>query len=162
MNDHERPPLSDNDLHRFWSKVEKTNGCWMWLGEKTSGRRGVYGVFPYTVDGKRYRRYAHRLAREILVEPVPIGLTVDHLCRQTLCVNPDHTEPVTQATNLLRGETMNALHARKTECVQGHQYTHENTMINSRGHRECRTCKTIRNRNRSRKLSKELEQEVAA
>lgn len=62
MKDHEKPPLSEKDLRCFWSKVEKSDGCWLWQGEQTTGRRGAYGQFPYVVDGKRYRRYAFEVA----------------------------------------------------------------------------------------------------
>lgn len=40
---------------------------------------------------------------ELLVGPIPEGLTIDHLCRNTMCVNPDHLEPVTHRENLMRG-----------------------------------------------------------
>jgi hypothetical protein len=34
---------------------------------------------------------------------IPDGLELDHLCRVTSCVNPDHIEPVTSAENTRRG-----------------------------------------------------------
>lgn len=36
------------------------------------------------------------------VGPIPEGLAIDHLCRQTSCVRPDHLEAVTYAENLHR------------------------------------------------------------
>lgn len=45
---------------------------------------------------------AHRVAYEALVGRIPDGLTLDHLCENKRCVNPDHLEPVTRAENLRR------------------------------------------------------------
>lgn len=48
----------------------------------------------------RYRHMgAHRAAYEHYVGPIPDGLHIDHLCRNKLCVRPDHLEPVTAAEN---------------------------------------------------------------
>ena len=76
---------------RFWQKVDKSGDCWEWIGAVSSG----YGHFQ--TDGGTTT--AHRVAYQLLVGPIPDGLHVDHLCRNTLCVNPDHLEPVTQAEN---------------------------------------------------------------
>lgn len=48
------------------------------------------------------RMLAHRAAYELLVGPIPAGLTLDHLCRNTKCCNPAHLEPVTNAENVRR------------------------------------------------------------
>lgn len=48
-------------------------------------------------------KYAHRAMYEQEVGPITEGLELDHLCRQTMCVNPSHLEPVTHAVNLRRG-----------------------------------------------------------
>lgn len=119
---------------RFWSKVDKTAGCWVW----TAGRvGGGYGTF--TVD--RRAQVAHRFAYELLVGPVPDGLQLDHLCRNRQCVNPAHLEPVTARTNLLRGEGVAAKNARKTHCNRGHAYTAETTYVyKDTGHRLCKVC----------------------
>lgn len=41
---------------------------------------------------------------ELLVGPIPPGLQIDHLCRNKICVNPAHLEPVTHRENLMRGK----------------------------------------------------------
>ena len=51
------------------------------------------------LEGKM--RKAHRVFYERRHGPVPKGL--DHLCRVTLCVNPDHLDPVVHRENVRRG-----------------------------------------------------------
>jgi len=83
---------------RFWRYVVKdaNTGCWNWTGGTTKG----YGSFTYP---GRSKCYAHRFSWEMHRWPIPEGLVVDHLCRNTICVNPDHLEPVTQGENVRRG-----------------------------------------------------------
>jgi hypothetical protein len=108
------------------------NGCWLWTGAKTRG----YGSASF--DGRRYR--AHRLTYELLVGPIPEGLTLDHLCRVTACVNPAHLEPVTQKENIRRGETGENMRS-KTHCPMGHPFDEKNTYLDPKGHRRCRECR---------------------
>lgn len=91
---------------RFWNKVEKTQGCWNWTAYKDS-----HGYGRILVDG--VSRLAHRVAYVIMGYTIPEGLTMDHLCRNTSCVNPQHLEPVTQTENIRRGESPAAIHMRK-------------------------------------------------
>lgn len=85
---------------RFAAKyVELPSGCWEWVG--TRNEKG-YGMF-WSPSLQRPIR-AHRFAWEQAYgRAIPEGLTIDHLCRFTSCVNPDHLEPVTDAENQRRG-----------------------------------------------------------
>lgn len=126
---------------RFWRLVNKTEGCWEYLGNTWKG----YGQFGVQVaPGVWKKRKAHRVAYELLVGPIPEGMQIDHLCRNPRCVNPAHLEPVTNRENGLRGVSPAAIHARKTHCVNGHEFTPENTMVTTSEagwqHRECRQC----------------------
>lgn len=116
-----------------WQRfVRDESGCWTWTGALRGQGYGGYGA-P--------NRVAHRMVYELLVGPIPDGLTLDHLCRNRLCVNPAHLEPVSLATNVMRGESPPARNARKTHCPQGHEYDEANTYINpSSGYRLCRAC----------------------
>jgi hypothetical protein len=87
-----RPSLED----RLWSRVTKTDTCWLWTGSCTTAGYGTVG------RGSDEWFYVHRLAYELLVGPIPDGLTIDHLCRVRHCVRPDHLEPVTRAENTRR------------------------------------------------------------
>lgn len=118
---------------RFWAKVEKTETCWLWRAHRLPTG---YGQFYF--DGQM--RYAHRVAYELFVGPIPAGLTIDHLCRVRACVNPDHLEPVTNRENILRGVAPSALNARKTHCIRGHVFLR----LDTRGHRDCGKCQAIR------------------
>lgn len=113
---------------RFWSKVEKTDTCWLWLGART---RGGYGLFRL-----KKMRSAHRVVYEMMVGRIPDGYDLDHLCRVRHCVNPAHLEPVTERENALRGFGACGIHARKTACPHcGGSYSYD-----SRGGRVCLSC----------------------
>lgn len=133
---------------RFWEKVEKTDTCWNWAAYK---RADGYGEF--WLNGQS--RYAHRVAYELEVGEIPEGLTIDHLCRNTSCVNPSHLEPVTHAENVRRGDAgwRNAI---KTHCPHGHPYDEANTYVNPDGRRDCRAC------HRDRTLRRYRENRVAS
>lgn len=73
-------------MELFWSKVDASGECWLWVG--TLNRRG-YGHFP---TGKRHglSHTAHRSSWIIHHGPIPEGLHVLHRCDNPSCVNPDH------------------------------------------------------------------------
>lgn len=133
--------LSGTPTERFWPKVDKTDGCWLWTAALSDGGYGVFGI------GGRRVVHAHRFAYQQRVGPIPEGLHLDHLCRVRNCVNPDHLEPVTHAENVRRG-----LSGPKTHCGYGHEMNEANTYVNpNSGHRECRACHARRERNRRKR-----------
>ena len=123
---------------RLLERVDRSDpeGCWPWTRYLQRG----YGIIQRP-DGKRVP--AHRAVYELLVGPIPDGLTLDHLCRNPPCCNPDHLEPVTQAENNRRGVGWAGENARKTHCKRGHEFTPENTYT-YRGMRSCRLCARIK------------------
>ena len=115
---------------------EPNSGCWLWIG--TSNWQG-YG--RYRIPGTRTMTQAFRYIWEHEYGPVPAGLELDHLCRVPLCVNPAHMEPVTHRENMLRGNTIVALHAAKTCAPCGHPYEKKEG-----GSRRCVRCRNARRR----------------
>lgn len=104
------------------------------------------GYGALSIFGQRV--YAHRFSYELHVGPIPEGLVIDHLCRNRLCVNPDHLEPVTSQENVRRGHEALGVRQYATHCKNGHEYTPENTLITVEGWRSCRTCSRERDRRR--------------
>jgi hypothetical protein len=143
---------------RFWAKVDKTPTCWLFTGS-TAGEG--YGWFWAGSCGHR----AHRVAYELLVGPIPEGMTLDHVkdrgCTSKACVKaladehgPAHLEPVTHRENILRGAGVTACNAAKTVCPHGHPYDAANTMhrrrSDGRAYRKCRQCDNRQRRARKR------------
>jgi hypothetical protein len=97
-------------VERFTALTDKTDHCWLWLGGiDPSG----YGRFHF--EGRM--EYAHRWAAvHVGGQTIPQGFDIDHLCRIRHCVNPEHLEPVTRRTNLLRGDTLTAAHYAHRDC----------------------------------------------
>lgn len=145
-----RGPKARPVLDRFAAKIALTDsGCIEWI----AGTNGVgYGFLRLAPSEGSRKIYAHRWSYEHHVGPIPDGLQIDHLCRNTLCVNPAHLEPVTPGENFLRGFGSPADNARKTHCLVGHPFSAENTYIHpSDGSRRCRCCSRARDRARSRR-----------
>ena len=134
---------------RFWSRVEKGEGCWRWTGGTDS-----HGYGATKVEGRQVG--AHRAAYEYAVGPIPEGMHLDHQChnrdatcsggkscRHRQCVNPGHLEPIEPTVNqFLSGLSPVARNARKTHCLRGHEFTPENTKMWA-GRRICITCKSL-------------------
>lgn len=141
--------IKGDDERRFWSKVEKSKGCWLWTGTIS-----VYGYrrFSFTVDGKRRETSAHRWSYEHLVGPIPDGLHIDHLCRVRNCVRPTHLEAVTCRTNVLRGVAPPAQNYLATHCKHGHPFDDKNTYIRPNGNRGCVTCRRLASERHQRKI----------
>lgn len=92
--------LTPEHFRRFWSKVDKGPECWTWRG---AVHPNGYGSWTVTYDGRRQTSVRpHRVAWFDIRGPIPDGLVLDHLCRNQVCVNPDHLEIVSQSVNISR------------------------------------------------------------
>lgn len=119
-------------------------GCIEWTRQRDKDGYGIVRVGLKTCK-------AHRVAYELLIDEIPCGMQLDHLCRNTACINPAHLEPVKSRENTLRGVGPSAKNAAKLKCLHGHDLTPDNTYrppnVNQR---HCRICR--RNRDIARKL----------
>ena len=132
-------------MERFWSRVRKTQDCWLWTGTFLSSG---YGVIVEGGRGGRQLR-AHRLSYEHHKGEIPEGSVVMHACDTPACVRPDHLSIGSTADNNrdrdLKGRNGNA---SKTHCPKGHEYTEENTYVYGEdtatpGRRKCRVCRRV-------------------
>lgn len=130
-----RPPAAD-EAERFFSKVDAAGPCWEWTGGVNENGYGRFARAPGHLDRLVY---AHRWVWENLVGPIPGGLTLDHLCRNTICVNPDHLEPVSQAVNSSRLGS-------HVWCASGRHRLSESGYTRPNGSRFCGECSRERNR----------------
>lgn len=101
---------------RFWSKVVKTDTCWIWIGAITSHG---YGIFR----GDTKPLAAHRFSYLLINKEIPAGKELDHLCRVRGCVNPEHLEAVTHSENMKRAFSHQELERgnRWKRCKRGHE-----------------------------------------
>ena len=95
-------------------------GCWLWNASTSSD-----GYARIKVDGKMVA--AHRMAYATWVGPIPEGMTVDHLCFVTSCVNPTHLQLLTVSENSRRQRRLMALTCKRGHLLEGDS-------------RRCRTC----------------------
>lgn len=157
-----RPELKSNQIQNFLDKIDKSGECWVWTARKT---KTGYGLFSYRNSGRQYQNYAHRISYELYVGKIPDGLQIDHLCRNRSCVNPEHLEPVTALENTRRKPVksippMATVNREKTHCINGHEYTEENTGRDASGYRKCKECARLNTKSWREKRDKTTAQSV--
>lgn len=81
-----------NTERRFWEKVTKTAGCWMWNAHLNENGYGRFRV-------EDQAKFAHRFAFELANGRIPEGFHIDHKCHNPACVNPAHLRAVTSKQN---------------------------------------------------------------
>jgi hypothetical protein len=118
----------DAPINEFHPNVipEPNSGCWIWVG-------------PGKIYGSTRFKYGHSLAHRVSYHEhkgaIPEGLDLDHLCKNKVCVNPNHLEPVTRSVNMLR--------THGDHCLKGHLLCEGNLVKltgKRRNMRRCRIC----------------------
>lgn len=128
-----------SDLERLQEKytVDEVTGCWVWHAAVSPGPppgKWPYGIMQF--NGKM--QMAHRVSYQLHRGPIAEGMQLDHLCRNTRCVNPAHLEPVTAKENIRRGKNPRR---EQTHCLNGHPLSGDNLYLKPSGRRECRICR---------------------
>jgi hypothetical protein len=116
------------------TSIDEATGCWNWTHRTTSAGYGTLSI--------RARNFAaHRISYTRHKGPIPEGLVLDHLCRNTVCINPEHLEAVTDQVNILRGMAPGAVATREEACRRGHPRSEYGRQYGPRVH--CSACNAI-------------------
>jgi hypothetical protein len=86
-------PMLENVAGRFWSRTERSSGCWRWTGARSKDGYGQIGI------GNKIL-YTHRVAWELTHGSIPQGMWVLHHCDNKKCINPDHLFLGTRLDNI--------------------------------------------------------------
>ena len=137
-------------LPDFWSRVSRTESCWLWTGPVDRKGYGLHGG----------RGLAHRISWEMANgRAVPEGLFVLHHCDNPPCVNPAHLYDGTHQDNVndMVARGRNHIPPRKTHCVHGHELNAANLILqkrkpeNGKDYWRCRACSNASARERMRR-----------
>ncbi|WP_370266016.1 HNH endonuclease [Streptomyces sp. V4I8] len=124
-------------------EVDPETGCWLWTGSCNGEGQSGYGQVSH--EGKT--QLVHRVVFRLLVGEILKGFQMRHadpLGRHyTLCCNPDNLEAVPKQ-EARRRRDWDSARARTTHCPYGHAYSPENSYLDARGFRQCRTCRAER------------------
>jgi len=139
-----RYKVKKSNVERFWEYVDKKgeDECWEWTGCTKKG----YGTFwirdvEYKNGGKMVP--AHRYSYEIVNGSLSKGIPLHHTCENKKCVNPKHVIPTGsygQHTIEHHPNSPTSINKAKTHCINGHEYTPENTSYDKQGRRRCNIC----------------------
>jgi hypothetical protein len=127
-------------LQKVLARLEVRGECWLWTGPVSKAG------YAHIRAGDR-SRMAHRVVYAEMVGPIPTDMTVDHLCFNPGCMNPDHLRLLTMGENRRRTRA-----GMKAVCVNGHVYDEANTYrAPGTGRRNCRICMRERGRRRTQR-----------
>lgn len=129
---------------RLMARLRVEGDCWEWTGYRLPSGYGQIGIGDRAELVHVVAMFLRHGAAALRAE------TVNHLCFNRACCNPDHLQFASRRENTLHGSGLSAQAAAKTHCSSGHEFSPENTYHSPRGRRACRTCKRICDRKAAR------------
>jgi len=116
------------------------SGCWIFTGATNNFGYGIVGLGSRGQPNDR----AHRITYRHFRGEIPDGMFVCHTCDVPSCCNPDHLFLGDRADNMKDAAKKRRIctigKSNLTHCVNGHEFTEENTRRDKHGHRRCRIC----------------------
>lgn len=83
MHKERKSRIEELDEKRFWKKVVKSSGCWIWTGGLFTNGYGQFWRTSGSMPAHRYSYYLH-------FEDLEADSQICHRCDNPLCVNPAH------------------------------------------------------------------------
>lgn len=125
--------MTNRQLSNFLKKIDFKNGCWIWKAALNNSGYGIFGMKPKLL-------LAHRVSYELFVSPIPYDLVIDHVCKNTKCVNPEHLRLLSHAKNSCIRKGGLQIIDGKEYCQNRHLFYGENIYIEGKK-RRCRICR---------------------
>jgi hypothetical protein len=153
--------LTEEQLKRFWAKVDKEteNECWEWTAATSSKGYGQFAIGGVS-------KSTHRISYIMHKGKIPDGLMICHTCNNPPCVNPNHLYAGSNKENMQQASNEKRLAPQqKTHCKAGHEFTPENTALykqKKRGNALTRVCKTCKKINDKRRVNTPERQKYSA
>lgn len=127
-------------INKILARCIKEDSCLVWIGcFQKSGKNGQ-ALYP-SISFKGKTKRGNRLVWSLLNGDIPNGLCICHSCDNTKCLNPDHLFAASHSENMQdkikKGRDHNL---KKKWCINGHEFSKDNTIIRKDGARSCRQC----------------------
>src|SRR5262245_7892946 len=70
-----KPNPHGSPVERFWRYIQKTEGCWLWIGHADK-----HGYGWLRISARQSPVHAHRFSYELHIGPIPPDKLVRHTC----------------------------------------------------------------------------------
>lgn len=112
-------------IEKFWSKVNKTEDCWLWIGPSSKGKDTTRAKFTY--NGTQV--LAYHFIWYLLYGVFPTKM-ICHTCDNGLCVKPDHLFEGTRSENMFDASRKNRTTWYSNEKIMQVHLLHEEGLSN--------------------------------